>query len=146
MRYSASIKTSAIVRFGFFSLQRNFKKLLKKPVKERSDMVQRALEGGARQMKRETLKSFVANLRDFRENLKFGYFSRLVEATAAGLAETMLEGFQIYVNDLSTIAGQISNTQADKEQAVDVLKTMDGKSHDIKQRIDRLREKIESIA
>ncbi|MGD8763668.1 MAG: dynamin family protein [Desulfobacteraceae bacterium] len=146
MRYSASIRTSAIVRFGFFSLQRNFKKLLKKPVKERSDMVQRALRGGAQQMKRETLKSFVVNLRDFRENLKFGYFSRLVEATAASLAETMLEGFQIYYSDLATIVGQISNTQADKEQAFDVLKTMDAKSRDIKERIDRLREKIESIA
>jgi hypothetical protein len=145
MRYSASIKTTAIVRFGFFNLQRNFKKLLKKPVKERSDMVHRALKGGAQQMKRETLKSFVVNLRDFRENLKFGYLSRLVEATAASLAETMLEGFQIYFSDLSTIVGQISNTQADKEQAIDVLKTMDGKSHDIKGKIDRLREKIGSI-
>jgi GTPase SAR1 family protein len=145
MRYSASIKTTAIARFGFFSLQRNFKKLLKKPVKERSDMVQRALKGGAQQMKRETLKSFAVNLKDFRENLKFGYFSRLVEATAASLAETMLEGFQIYFSDLSTIVGQISNTRADKEQAVDVLKTMDVKSHDINERIDRLREKIEGV-
>ena len=97
-------------------------------------------------MKRETLKSFVVNLRDFRENLKFGYFSRLVETTAASLAETMLEGFQIYYSDLSSIVGQISNTQADKEQAFDVLKTMSEKSRDIKERIDRLREKIETIA
>jgi len=96
-------------------------------------------------MKRETLKSFVVNLRDFRENLKFGYFSRLVEAAAASLAETMLQGFQIYFSDLSTIVGQISSTRADKEQAFDVLKTMDGKSHDIKERIDRLREKIQNI-
>jgi hypothetical protein len=146
MRYSASIKTAAILRFGLFSLQRNLKKLLKKPVNEQSKMVERALKGGARQMKRETLKSFVVNLKDFRENLKFGYLARLVEATAESLAETMFEGFQIYFSDLSTIVGQISNTQTDKEQAFDVLKTMDGKSHDIKRRIDRLREKIESIA
>ena len=97
-------------------------------------------------MKRETLKSLAANLRDFRENLKFGYFSRLVEAAAARLAETMLERFQIYFNDLSAIIGQISNTKLDKEQAFEVLKTMDGKSHDIKIKIKRLREKIEGIA
>lgn len=146
MRYTASIKTAAIVRFGFFSLQRNFKKLLKKPVKERSDVVQKALKGGIQQMKRETLKSLAVNLKDFRENLKFGYFSRLVEAVAARLAETMLERFQVYFNDLSTIVSQISNTKVDKEQAFDVLKSMDGKSHDIKIKINRLREKIEGIA
>ncbi len=146
MRYTASIKTAAIVRFGFFSLQRNFKKLLKKPVKERSDVVQKALKGGIQQMKRETLKSLAVNLKDFRENLKFGYFSRLVEAVAARLAETMLERFQVYFNDLSTIVSQISHTKVDKEQAFDVLKSMDGKSHDIKIKINRLREKIEGIA
>ncbi|UCE52397.1 MAG: dynamin family protein [Desulfobacterales bacterium] len=145
MRYSASIKTAAIVHFGFYNLQRKFKKLLRKPVKERSEVVHRALQGGAQQMKRETLKSVLANFKDYRENLKFGYFSKLIEATASGLAEILVERFQIYFNDLSTIVGQINHTKMDKEQALKILKEMEVKSNQLKKRVDRLREKIEDV-
>ena len=124
MQYTASVKTAAIVRFGFFNLHRRVKKLLKKPVKERKDVVQKALTGGVQQMKRETLKSLGDNLKDYRENLKFGYFSKLVDETTKSLAETLLERFQIYFNDLSTVGGKISDKSVDKEQASDILKDM----------------------
>jgi len=143
MQYSASIKTAAIVRFGFYNLRRNFKKLLKRPVKERSNVVQVALKGGVQQMKRETLKSLGANLKDYRENLKFGYFSKLVEATAEGLAETLLERFQVYFSDLSTIVGRISDKKVDKEQASKILKEMKYKSYELKEGIVKLKEKLE---
>jgi len=146
MQYSASIKTAGIVRFGFHNLGRNLKKLLKRPVKERSNVIQVALKGGVQQMKRETLKSLGANFNDYRENLKFGYFSKLVDVTARGLAETLLERFQVYFSDLSTIVGRISDKKVDKEQASKILKEMKYKSYELKEGIVKLKEKLENSA
>jgi GTPase SAR1 family protein len=146
MQYTASVKTAAIVRFGFYNLSRNFKKLIKKPVKQRSDVVQMALKGGVQQMKRETLKSISANLNDYRENLKFGYFSKLVDATATGLAQTLLERFQVYFNDLSAIGGQISDKSADKQRASEILKDMKFKSYELKESIAQFKQNIEGYA
>ena len=146
MQYSASVKTAAIVRFGFLNLHRGVKKLLKRPVKEREDMVQKALKSGVQQMKRETLKSLGDNLKDYRENLKFRYFSRLVDETTKSLAETLLERFQIYFNDLSTVGGKISDKSVDKEQASEILKDMKFKSYELKESIARLKQGINGPA
>jgi GTPase SAR1 family protein len=143
MRYSAGVKTAGVVRFGFYNLQRNFNKLIKRPVKERSEVVRKALNGSAQQMKRETLKSVAAHLRDFRENLKFGYFHKLVEATTQKLAEILLDRFQIYALDLSTISRQIANTKVDKEKASEILQKMEQSAQGIKGKIERLRKNIE---
>ena len=146
MHYTASVKTAAIVRFGFFNLHRRVKKLLKKPVKQRKEVVQQALRGGLQQMKRETLKSLGDNLKDYRENLKFRYFSRLVDATTKSLAETLLERFQVYFNDLSTVGGKISDKSVDKEQASEILKQMKYKSYELKDSIARLKHDINGPA
>jgi GTPase SAR1 family protein len=146
MQYSASVKTAAIVRFGFFNLHRRFQKLLKKPVKQRKDVVQKALKGGVQQMKRETLQSIADNLKDYRENLKFGYFSKLVDETAQSLAETLLERFQIYFHDLSTVGGKISDKSVDKEQASDILKNMKFTSYELKESVARLKQEIDGNA
>jgi hypothetical protein len=148
MHYTASIKTAAIVRFGFYNLRRNVKKLIKRPVKERSNVVQMALRAGVQQMKRETLKSLSANLNDYRENLKFSYFSKLIDATAKGLAGagTLLERFQVYFGDLSAIVSRISDKKIDKEQANGILKDMKFKSYELKESIAKLKQKIEYVA
>jgi GTPase SAR1 family protein len=146
MQYSASVKTAAIVHFGFFNLHRRFKKLLKKPVKERKDVVQKALTGGVQQMKRETLKSLGDNLKDYRENLKFGYFSNLVDETAKGLAETLLERFQVYFHDLTMVGGKISDKSDDKDQASEILKEMKFKSYELKDSVVRLKQDINGPA
>jgi len=109
-------------------------------------VIQVALKGGVQQMKRETLKSLGANLNDYRENLKFGYFSKLVDVTARGLAETLLERFQVYFSDLSTIVGRISDKKVDKEQASKILKEMKYKSYELKEGIVKLKEKLENSA
>jgi GTPase SAR1 family protein len=143
MRYSAGIKSTAIVRFGFLNLQRNFKKLLKRPVRERYEVVNMALRGGIRQMKRESLKSIGEHLKDYRENLKFGYFARIVECTTNNLAEILVERFQVYFNDLSTVVSRISRTREDKQKAAEVLTGMRSASNGIRQRLQRLKAEIE---
>ena len=90
LRYSAKIKTDAVMRYAAYRMMRNFKKLLKKPVPEDLAEAEQALQRGLVRMKQEALESFEFILTDYRENLKYNYLFRLVEAAAASYADIIL--------------------------------------------------------
>ena len=145
MRYSAKIKTAAILRLGVYSLQRNLKKLLKKPAGKQAEVVRQALKGGTRQMKRETLKSVVEQLKDYRENLKFAFLLKLVESSAENLTDLMLDRFQLFFTDLAAVAERLDSTKADKQRTLKILKEMDQSTAEVKESIGHLRKRIEQI-
>jgi GTPase SAR1 family protein len=146
MRYSAKIKTAAILRLGVYSLQRNLKKLLKKPASKRAEVIRQALEGGTQQMKRETLKSVVEQLKDYRENLKFAFLLKLVEISAENLTGLMLDRFQLFFTDLAAVADMLDSTKADKQRTLEILKEMDQWTAAVKGSIGHLRRRIEEQA
>jgi hypothetical protein len=143
MHYSAKIKTAAILRLGVYSLQRNLKKLLKKPASKRAEVVRQALSGGIQQMKRETLKSVVEQLQDYRENLKFAFLFKRVESFAENLSDLMLDRFQLFFTDLAAVADRLESTQTDKQRTSKILKEMDQRDREVKGSIDHLRRRIE---
>jgi GTPase SAR1 family protein len=142
MNYSAKIKTAAILRLGVYSLQRNLKKLLKKPASKRAEVVRQALSGGTQQMKRETLKSIVEQLKDYRENLKFAFLLKLVENSAENLSDLMLDRFQLFFTDLGAVADRLDSTKTDKQRASQILKQMDHQTSEVKGSISHLRRRI----
>jgi len=142
MHYSAKIKTAAILRLGVYSLQRNLKKLLKKPANKRAEVVRQALSGGTQQMKRETLKSVVEQLKDYRENLKFAFLLKLVENSAENLSDLMLDRFQLFFTDLAAVADRLDSTKADKQRTSQILKEMDHRTAEVKGSIGHLRRRI----
>ena len=143
MHYSAKIKTAAILRLGVYSLQRNLKKILKKPTRKQVEVVRQALDGGTRQMKRETLKSVVEQLKDYRENLKFAFLLKLVEQSAQNLTDLMRDRFQLFFTDLAAVADRLDSTKADKRRTLEILKEMDQRIAEVKGSIDHLRRRIE---
>jgi GTPase SAR1 family protein len=143
MHYSARIKTNTILRLGVYSLQRNLKKLLKKPTDKQEEVVRRALSGGTLQMKRETLKSVVEQLRDYRENLKFAFLLKLVDNAADQLTRLMLDRFQTFFTDIAAIAGRLGSTKSDKQRTSEVLREMNQEAADVKESIGHLRRRIE---
>jgi hypothetical protein len=143
MHYSVKIKTAAILRLGVYSLQRNLKKLLKKPAGKRAEVVRQALSGGIQQMKRETLKSVVEQLRDYRENLKFAFLFKLVESFAENLSDLMLDRFQLFFTDLAAVADRLDSTRTDKQRTSTILKEMDQRTMEVKGSIGHLRRRIE---
>jgi hypothetical protein len=143
MHYSARIKTAAILRLGVFSLQRNLKKILKKPAGKRTEVFRQALRGGTQQMKRETLKSVVEQLKDFRENLKFAFLLKLVEKIAENLSDLMIDRFQLFFTDLSAVADRLDSTKTDKQQVSKILEEMNQRAAEVKGSIDHLRRRIE---
>ncbi len=143
MHYSAKIKSAAFLRLGVYSLRRNLKKLLKQPAERRAEVIDKALIGGTRQMKRETLKSIVEQLKDYRENLKFAFLFKRVERFADNLADTMQDRFQLFFTDLAAVAKRIDSTATDKQRTLEILNEIDQRSGEVKGSIGHLRRRIE---
>jgi guanylate kinase len=143
MQYSAKIKTAALLRLGVYSLQQNLKKLFKQPAGKRTDVIQQALSGGTRQMKRDTMRLVVEQLKDYRENLKFAFLFKLIDNFADHLIDLMQDRFQLFVTDLSAIADRLDSTKVDKQHTLKMLKEMDQWSAGVKESIGHLRRRIE---
>ena len=143
MHYSARIKTAAILHLGAYSLQRNFKKILKKPASKKEEVFRQALRSGTQQMKRETLKSVVEQLKDYRENLKFAFLFKLVEKFAENLSDLMIDRFQLFFTDLTAVADRLDSTKTDRQQTSNILEEMDQRAAEVKGSIGHLRRRLE---
>lgn len=138
MRYSAKIKTEAILRFGFYSFIRAVKKLLKKPLGNGREGELLALKNGVVRMKQETEKATVFHFKDYRENLKFQYAFRLTDALSAILHDILMSQFQAYITDLSELVSLITEKRIDKEDTTETLKQIEQASEEILRRINTL--------
>jgi GTPase SAR1 family protein len=144
MNYTAKIKTEAVIRLGFYTVLKFFKKILKKPLQTKNEQEMMALKDGVLRMKRETEKSVGFHFKDYQENIKFQYIYKLIEAASNRLYETLVDRFQIYGTDLSDIVERINNKLINKKQASEILKNMEQTSMEIDGRINIIREKVAS--
>jgi hypothetical protein len=139
MHYSTKIKTEAIMRLGFYRVFRNVTALFKKSAYQKGEDALKALQNSVQQMKRETEKSVVFHIKDYRENLKFRFLYKMVDATAVGFAQAVLDRFQAYYSNLSTAIEHIGTSQQDKAKAMQVLNEMDRVLKELEARINRVR-------
>jgi hypothetical protein len=146
IQYSTKIKTEAIMRLGLYRVIGNVSKLFRKSDDRESEQSLRALTDAIRRMKRETGKSVVFHLKDYRENLKFRYLFKLAEATADGCAKTALNRFQAYFSDLSATMVRIGTGQNDKAGAMKILDEMDQASRQLNEKLDHLRQQIKEAS
>jgi hypothetical protein len=142
LRYSANIRTEAILRLGAYSLVRAMRKLLKKPVSQDKAEQLRALHDGVRRMKQETERSILAHFKDYQENVKFQYLLRLTDMIAARLLEMLIESFQGYSADLKQVAAAIGNNRSDKERLDSTLMTIEREIVTLKEKIQQARKGI----
>jgi hypothetical protein len=142
MRYSAHIKTDAVLRLGLYALLRFVRRALKKPLGEKGDEQIQALVDGIRRMKRETERSIQEHFRDYQENIKFQYLRKLVDAAGQHLFESLTEHFQIYVSDLKTLAESMHGERSDKEQIIKALHEIAEDMAGIQSRIETLRRDV----
>ncbi len=144
MKYSARVQTEAVLHFGFNKLLTQLKRLLRKPPQASGQDAEMALAAGLERMKQEMLAAIAFQLKDYRENLKFNYFFKLVEAAATAFVEAVHERLQTYAMDLSAINGRVASNQIDKEKAVQVLTTMLRRTRDIQVELGHIRQRLES--
>jgi GTPase SAR1 family protein len=142
MRYSAKVKTEAIMRLGAYRLLRGFRKLIRKPVTDDRQEEIRALKDGVERMKKETERSILFHFKDYRENIKFRYIFQMVEAAATQTSDVLLERFQTYEDDLTQMAELINADQTDKSARADTLREFAAGADLLFQRAQRLREAV----
>jgi Mg2+ and Co2+ transporter CorA len=145
LRYSAKIKGEAFIRLGFYALFTAFKRLLRKTAFTRRQREVMALKDGMIRLKRDTERSIEANLTDYRENLKFQYLYKLIDAVAENLYETLFERFQAIDKDLAEMVDQIGQKGDDKRKTITALCDLEQRSAQTLEAIERLRDGIAEL-
>ncbi len=142
--YSARIKAEAVMRLGYYKAVRKSKSVFKKSNNRPGEVRIKVLDEALRRMKRETAKSITFHLKDFRENLKFSYFFKLVEAVSVSFGQTALQHFQAYFSDLSATIERIGTRKSDKEKAKRILDKLEQECREMMAKIDGIRTDIQN--
>jgi len=143
LRYSARIRTEAVMRFGFYALVKAVKKVLKKPLRGRREEGIQALKDGLVRIKRETHRSLRFHFKDYGENVKFQYVFKLTDGASAALYEALLDEFQAYAADMGRTADLVSREGHLKEKTAQILGRLAEEARQTNRRIDRLRSEVD---
>ncbi len=142
LTYSTRIKSEAVMRLGYHRFTGFVRKLFKRPQKDKTLQAFEALEGGVTRLKRETEKSIEYHFKDYRENIKFQYVFKLVDAVSNALYEALRNRFQAYVTDLSRLVGGIEEHREDKDCAKVMLGELEKAALGLHEKIVRSRNEI----
>jgi GTPase SAR1 family protein len=145
MRYSAQIKTEAVMRFGFYKLVNLVKKAMKKTGDKAHGEQFLALASAIKRMKRETERSILFHMKDYRENIKYQYMLKLADAAASALYSQVQERFQHHGADLSRLVDLMGEERLDKEKVSDTLARMGEASQSLQDKISNLRSDLEQL-
>ena len=145
MHYSAQIKTEVVMRFGVYKIVNFIKKAFKKTADKAQQEQFLALASGIKRMKRETERSIVFHLKDYKENIKFQYLLKLADAAAQAVYGRMLERFQHQGADLSNLVERVSAQQLDKEKVSAVLANMETASTTLIEKIGALKTDLDRL-
>ena len=143
LQYTTKIRAEAIMRLGYYNFASFIKKLFKRPIQNEREGEIYALRDSLKKIKRETERSIVFHLGDYRDNLKFQYIYKLVDVASSNLHDMLLDRFQIFTTDISEMMDMIGKEHEVKEKAIEVLTNMDDSLQKISYRIDHLKGKID---
>jgi hypothetical protein len=119
--FSARIRTEAVARLGFYTVVEWTRRVVKKPAATPTDKGLQALLDGLRRIKRETVRAVEFHFKNYRENIKFQYLFKLIEAAAASIEEVLSDQLRAYGEDLSQLAEKIESTGAGRQQVAAAL-------------------------
>ena len=145
MRYSAKIKTDAIVRLGYYAVVKGVTNIFKKGNPTDNGKYAKALQSSVEQMKQITEKTVLYQCKDYRENLKFRYLFKLVDVVAQKLTETLTERFQTYGAGTVEMVDLIRRHKDDKHTAIDIIRQMESVAAGVSRQIANLRDRIEQL-
>jgi len=142
IRYSAKLKTEAMVRLGFYSVGKLIKKALKKAPQDEKDEHVRALADGVKIIKSETEASLVFHFENYRENLKFQYVAKLIEASSEYLYSLLMERYESYTTDIKALETVIEKKGGNREFMIHFLNGMGENLLNISNRIADIRSRL----
>ncbi|MCP3953524.1 MAG: hypothetical protein GY697_15100, partial [Desulfobacterales bacterium] len=146
MRYSAKVRTEAVVRLGVYSVLKLFKKIFKKPLKNEKEEQMLALADGVRRMKGETEDALIFHFKNYRENFKFQYAFKLVDFATAHLHRTLLERLQAYDTDLTELTAVMATRGDERERMIALMNKTSTELQCIQTEIEKARDRMEQAA
>jgi GTPase SAR1 family protein len=144
-RYSAKIKTEALMRLGVYNAVKVLKQVLKKPFRSELERQKNALRDGTQRMKQETERSMRSHLKDYRENIKFQYVFKLSDAIAEALKEAMIDRFRAYTDSLMRMIEDVRGRKLDKARATEVLEEILQKTRELETKVETLHDGIAAL-
>jgi len=145
LRYSARIRSDAMLHFGIFSVSRWIDRLLKKPIPDETAQSIRALRKGVWRMKREVEQSIRLHFKDYQENIKFQYLFKLVEAASRHLRDTLMQRLQDYTVTLNLLERTVDGQQEERSRALETILSSRAQAQGVREEILRIRETIQGI-
>ena len=124
MHYSARIRTEAMLNLGALGFVRWIKRIFKRPVESKEYKI-KALKKSIRPMKREILQSIHDHFKDVRENFKYQYMFKLVDAATQELYEKMMDRFQVLTTDLSEMVTLVGKGKNERDEATQQLQNLE---------------------
>jgi hypothetical protein len=118
LRYSGRIKTEAILRLGIYNTLRAMRKLVRKRTGGELESAIRSLDDSVRRIKEQLRESIAAHLLDYKENLKYQYFFKLVDAVSDSLYEALVDRMRAFTGSLSDMSGLIENQHTARDQMI----------------------------
>jgi len=143
MRYSAKVRTEAVVRLGIYSVLKFFKKAFKKPLQNEKEEQMLALSAGVKRMKAETEKAVLFHFKNYRENFKFQYAFKLVDFAASHLHRTLLERLRAYDTDLTELTRVMETRGDEREQLIALLDKTSAELQKIEHDLEKVRGRME---
>jgi len=145
MNYTSKIKTEAVMRLGVYSLGKWVKRIFRRPVPDNRAEEIRALKHGLARIKIDMERTVVFHFKSYRENIKFQYVFKLMEAVEESFYREIMDRFQVYNADISLLRDAVSEKRIDKEHLSEILNKTKQVAADIRDGICQLAENIESI-
>ncbi len=144
MRYTARIKTEAILRLGLYNTVKSVKKLLKKPVSDRPDSALRSLDHSVQRIKEQMKESIRDQFMDYKENLKYQYVFRLVDTISSRLYESLTDRMRTFSGSLQDMKGLVDNERVAKDQLVEQFASMQTSLSLLVEKIANIEQLVES--
>ncbi|KPK31641.1 MAG: hypothetical protein AMK70_12125 [Nitrospira bacterium SG8_35_1] len=146
LNYSSKIRAGAAMRLGLYSMTKFFKKVIKKSPEDEREEQMKALQDGVRLIKGETQEAIKFHFENYRENFKFQYIAKLLDAATEHLYTILLERYQSYDTDIQTLEQMVEKKGAEREEIINFLKQVESDARTIQDHIEKFRNRINKAA
>lgn len=132
LHYSAGLRTEGVVRLGMYNLLNTVKQWLRREGKKNGvPGARRALEDSLKRIRRETERSIIFHMSNYRENLKYQYVFKLIDLAADILYDRILDRFRLLTADLSDIEKLADQERDVKGKSLQSLASLEKDAGDV---------------
>ncbi len=135
--YSAGIRTEAFMKLGWYKVFSRIRSWLGKDPKD-ADLGLRALQGAVSRIKKETETAIYFHFKNFRENLKFQYFFKLIDYAAETAFEIVTQRYESIEKDVRSIIENLGQQKSTRKDIMEKISELEAMAHELLGRIDSL--------